>query len=204
MKKIILFISAVFLIYYSGAGQMNSGSFFSSGTTGLDLEAYSGKDVDADDKSRYLEISFQPRVGYFIKNRIAIGGAIMSALEKSSEDMVDYEYSNTQSTLILGPFGRYYFECGSLIPFVDGFLGFGRANSKFKTGDVTTNNPHSIFKVAAGGGADYMINEKVAIEAILQYFREKEKPSGDNANGGGQIYSGIMMNFGIVIFFGSI
>ena len=204
MKKTLLLSSMLILISVFSFCQMNTGSFFATGTTGLNLEAYSGKNVDSDTKTGYLDFSFQPKVGYFLKNRIALGAGIMSGLERSSTDEPNFESTNTTSSLVLGPFGRYYYEYGSFIPFADAFIGFGRQNSKYKSGDLTTNTPHSIFKVAAGVGSDYFINETVAIEGLLQYFWEKQKPSGDNSDGGGHNYSGLMLSLGILVYFGTI
>jgi len=76
MKRLLFFVLCVMLAVVYGYGQMNTGSFFAAGTAGLDLEIYGGKDIDSDDKTNYLDLSFNPKMGYFIKNRIAVGGAV--------------------------------------------------------------------------------------------------------------------------------
>ncbi len=205
-----LIIAIVFqLIFVSSAfTQMNTGSLFASGMTGLNLETYKSTDLDTDNSENVSTFSFMPKAGYFLKNRIAIGAfSELSTSQRKSSDG-DYSEKDTNTRFIFGPFGRYYFEYGTLTPFVEGSVGLG--SEKYLNsydgpdGLQEFDNKHSIFRLAAGGGVNYFFNESIAAEGMLQYFNETLKPQSEGATGNGHRNSGILFYIGITVFFGTI
>ncbi len=205
MKKIFLSSLAVFIATICSFSQLNTGSFFASGTAGIDLEIYSQKQVDSDDKVNYFKFMFNPKAGYFLKNKIGVGIALDSRISRNKgTNTAGFEYTSSYSSLLVGPFGRYYYEYGDLIPFGEVFVGFGKTNDKSESEGFDSEFPHSVFKMTGGAGAAYFINETVALEAIIKYFWEKQKPSWENATGEGEIYSGVIFMLGLAIYFGSI
>jgi len=198
-------ILLLFSICTLSFGQLNTGSLFVAGNAGFDLQAYGQKDVDSEVKTNHFDISLNPKAGYFLKDQLAIGVALNTwAYRSSGEDFSGTTYTSTTSGILFGPFARYYYEYGEFIPFGEVFIGFGSDKEKTESGEFTSETPHSVFQTTAGVGADYFLNEKVAIEAVLKYFYERQKPSGENATGGGHNYNGVVFQIGLGIYFGSI
>lgn len=204
MKKLLIILG--FTLSVSPVfSQMNTGSYFLSGSIPLNLQLYSGKDIVSDTKQGYQSIQFAPKGGYFLKNRLAVGGMVDYSLYRNSEKYDGGKSSNKSTTLLLGPLGRYYFNYGDFLPFAEAFLGIGRTNSKYVDefgGETTeTNSAHSVFKTAVGGGAHCFLSDALAFEALMQYFWESQRATeGD----GGHNYTGILLMVGITIYFGSI
>ncbi len=213
MKKLLCAIMGIMMSLGIFA-QMNSGSYFTSASIPLDLSIYSSKDLDSpDSKQSNFDIQFNPKVGYFFKNRIALGGIVDYSINRYSFDDGSIDGSNVGSyserALLFGPLGRYYLEYGSLIPFAEAFIGFGRSSTKessdFDGEKTTTITKHSVTKMAVGGGANYFLNESIALEALLQYFWYKQKPTEQPEVGGlGHVDTGIMLTVGVSVYFGSI
>ena len=205
MKKILLTLGLAMLASF-GFSQMNTGSYFISGSIPLNLQLYSGSSKDTPDlKEGYQYINFAPKGGYFIKNRIAIGGMVDFSVDrqKFKNTASNTEDINKTTTILVGPMGRMYYEYGKLMPFAEAFLGFGRSTNKYLLDGFSESvTSHSVFKVAGGGGAHYFLTEALAFEALLQYFWEKQNPT--EGIGAGHAYTGILLLVGITIYFGSI
>lgn len=180
---------------------MNTGSLFASGTTNLSFSSYSDKDIDSDYKVSNTEISFNPKVGYFVKNRIGVGGMV-NISTSTQKDENDDKYST--SSWIIGPFARYYVEYGSIIPFAELGAGIGSSKTNYEYEGFTEETKHSLTMVTLGAGADFFLNDYCAVEGMLEYFYTKQKPTSDGATGSGHSSSGLVFNFGLTIFFGSI
>lgn len=197
MKKLSFTIGLV-LFGFTCFAQMNTGSWFAAANSSFNFGFDVHHDLDTDVKTTILTYNLNPKVGYFIKNRLGVGGsAEFSSVPGDGIDRL--------STLIIGPFARYYVQYGSLIPFGEGAIGFGTGNEVY-TFDVTTENyRHTIFSGSIGAGTDLFLNEKIAIETMLKYYYMRKKPTSSNPFGGdGHVNSGIVVYFGIVIFFESI
>lgn len=205
MKKILLTLGLAMLVSY-GFSQMNTGSYFVSGSIPLDLQLYSGSSKDSPDQNEnYQYINFAPKGGYFIKNRIAVGGMVDFSVDrqkfKNAASSFEEVYKTT--TLLVGPMARLYYEYGKLMPFAEAFLGIGRSANKYILDGLSeSTTTHSIFKVAGGGGAHYFLTQALAFEVLLQYFWETQKPT--EGLGSGHNYTGILLLVGITIYFGSI
>ncbi len=200
MKK-LLFALAGILLSLSINAQMNTGSFFAVGNSSFDLGFSTINNIDNNEKTTVLKYTLNPKAGYFIKNRLAIGGGVeFASIPYSSE----FGNAARQSRLVFGPFARYYVQYGTLIPFAEASLGYGYQNDIQIYSDGTFKTEHSVFTNSIGVGTDFFLNEKIAIEAMMKYYYEKQKPTYDGATGGGHAISGIVAYFGIVIFFESI
>jgi hypothetical protein len=200
MKKFLFTLALFLFLVTSSYSQMNTGSLFASGTTRLGFSSYTNKDIDSDYKTKTSQISFNPRVGYFVKNRIGAGGMMSLSHYKNKNDN---DESNTNTSFLIGPFARYYVEYGSLIPFAEAGFGLG-SNKSVSEYEGTYKQTHSQTRVNLGVGADFFLNDYCAIEGMLEYFWLKQKPTSDNATGSGNTQSGLVFDFGLTIFFGSI
>lgn len=210
MKKTFSLIAASLLFCSLSFAQMNTGSYFISGNTSMNFGFGSSKDIDVDYlKSTLTSFGFTPKVGYFIKNRIAVGGLVNLSFERDKQKFtpsgggeVITKYTNTE--WYIGPFGRYYVEYGKLIPFAEVSVAFGGAKDKTETEEETTEYPHSVFIVSGGIGASYFLTESFALEGLIQYSYDKRKPTYENAVGKGNVISGVNFLVGVAVYFGKI
>jgi len=201
MKQITAtIVISLFLTSFVSA-QLNSGSKFIAGTSRLAVNSYSDKDLGSDlDVDKYFNMGLNAKAGYFIKNRIAVGALAdfgYSSLKYGSSD-----YKDINSSFLLGPVARYYLEYITLIPFAEASLGFGSSSSKILFDTTETTYKHSLLNASLGIGADYFLNENIAIEGLLNYSIKKQKPTGEGATGDGHVEKGLGASFGVVIYFG--
>lgn len=194
MKK-VLFSLFLVIFCFPAFSQMNTGSVFAAANSSFNLGFATINNIDSNDKNTVLTYTLNPKLGYFVKNRFGVGAGMEFASSPT-----DY---GRDSRLLFGPFSRYYVQYGSLIPFGELSLGYGYQNTIIISLGESFKTKHSLLSAAAGVGTDFFFNEKIAVEAILKYYYEKQKPT-DNLLGEGHTVSGIAAFFGIVIFFESI
>jgi hypothetical protein len=210
MKRILSIISASLLFCSFSFSQMNTGSYFVSGNTNMNFGLGSSKEIDVDFyKSTLTSFGLTPKVGYFIKNRIAVGGLMNISIDREKVKFTDSggdenitKYTTTE--WYIGPFGRYYVEYGKLIPFAEVSVAFGGAKDKTETEESTEELPHSVFIVSGGIGASYFLTESFALEGLLQYSYDKRKPTWEDATGKGHVISGVNFLIGVAVYFGKI
>jgi len=205
MKKTLSLLAVSILLTSFAYSQMNTGSYFVSGNTNFDFGLGSVKYVDVDDnKANTTCFYLTPKAGYFIKNRIAVGGLINLSIDISNQKDALYEYKFTESEWYIGPFGRYYVEYGKLIPFAEVSLAFGGNKSKTDIAGDASETTHSVFIISGGVGASYFLTESFALEGLIQYSRNRQKPTWEGADGEGHVISGVNFMIGVAVYFGKI
>ncbi|MCC7504848.1 MAG: porin family protein [Saprospiraceae bacterium] len=171
MKKCTLFVLAL-LFATTAFAQLQKGTVLLGGTVGFNN--YS------EDGDGFTVINLSPTAAYFTSNRLAVGGRINIAI--TTGDVVD------QTVIGLAPLVRYYFnDSGNTRYFGQGSLGF--QNQKVE------GFGESYWELGLGVGADFFVNDRVAIEGVLGYARTQafEGEGGFNTFG---------LNFGVVAFIG--
>ena len=208
MKKSILMIPVFLFTGLLCFSQFNSGSKFISGTTSFNLD-YSGQRWKSDESQsdyahKITSMSFTPTAGYFIKNRLAIGG--MSEFY-CSKVKTDYETYATRSFLI-GPLVRYYlnYSYTGLMPFAEMDAGIGCLTEMYKytdDGENENKDKYSLYRISAGAGLNFFLNESIAFETSLKYYIRSQNEK-DSVNNEKLINNGILFRFGLIFFFSSI
>lgn len=180
MKKI--FILLLITASLSAYGQFNSGSVYFTGMTNghLGTRIY--------EESFYIPFEISVEGGYFIKNRIALGGEIHTHGELSFSGNSSYE-------LLFGPTIRYYrtsVKDFQAYYFGHAFYGFWNGNNN-QTG------------LKGGVGFNYFLTERIALEARIGYKYQRqwytEPFSGFNYHFNTH---DLLFEFGITVFFPSI
>ncbi len=116
----------------------------------------------------YSVITLSPLAGFFVSDRLAVGGSI---------NMTFFGGDADGSSVGLSPLVRYYFNGnGSTRFFGQGKLTWQNVNPG---GDFDSQ---SAFGFGLGVGLDYFFNEHVALEAMLGYDNIKGE-NDDNATG---------------------
>ncbi len=170
MKKSILIFAVVVCTAVTAWSQTTQGSL----TFGGGIRYTTTKD-DYDGDQKNTEFSFQPSVGYFVADNLAIGVTLSMTSNK-----VDYGNSdNTTNQFLVGPFARYYkFTSNEKFAFTGeaGFL-LGSSKSKFSGGG---ENKGSSFNFYIAPGFTYFLSEKWGVDFQLRGITySSSKPNKD-------------------------
>ncbi len=155
------------------SAQIQKGTVLLGGTVGFNNLSSEGDGIT------YINVS--PSAGFFLSDQIALGGSLDFVLVASDGE--------SSTSFGLTPFGRYYFNESGKSRF------FGQLKAGFQTGDTEFFEESTALIFGFGVGADFFINDNVAIEAILGYERLQysEYEVGLNRIG---------LNFGVAAFIG--
>lgn len=160
MKKTsIVFIIALIAIVFtpsSTKAQLQEGNMM----VGASLADF-GLDFQKGNTS--FSMSLHPRIGYFVKDNIAVGGLVKLGVN-TAKDYTAFNYG-------IGVFGRYYFSDENLQVlrsarwFLEADFGFNGVN--IKSGGVSSNT--NGLGIGFGPGLAYFITENIALEGLLKY-----------------------------------
>lgn len=177
MKKTILSLMILFALTAVNA-QTEKGNYLIGGNIGKIDATFNG--------NKSFSIGVTPKVAWFIRDNIAIGGLVELGVSTAKNMGTTFEYR-------FGPMGRYYFggEAGDDVErarvFIEADAGFG-GNNNSKT-SISTNG----FTLGVGPGVAYFVNKNIAIEGLAKYylktgFGNVSALSGLNIDVGFQIY----------------
>jgi hypothetical protein len=187
MKKACLLIPVfcLFLIQQSiaqpgkGKAMLSLSSTIGLGDFGTDLlnvgmttEKIKYGGTDGSSSYSTFGINLLPRVGYFVIDNLAVGADILVGFSSEKSKSSDYKYS--ESTLAIGPFGRYYFPMEKINPFIEANVGFGTWKQKYSNG-TTNESKEGLLLFGVGAGAGKSLGENVMIEALVGYSSQTWK-----------------------------
>ena len=200
MKRNLLIVLLAFSIIACANAQFNTNSKMVGASSSLDFGLMSQKDGVTDEKTSITHFDLTPKAGYFIQNRIGLGGELYYSSSRSKFEGGD---PYIQTDWRIGPFGRYYYKTVSwFVPF--GEIGAGYGNDVVKSTDFTgaeVKTKHNVFYLDLGAGAALFLADNFSLEALLMYQFEKAKnPEGD----GSHTTSGVMLQFGFSFYFNSL
>jgi hypothetical protein len=186
MKKYFLLVMLGAAMTVSA--QFNTGSLYFTGLTGANL-GYERQTQISDfvtQSFNYIIYDLHLEGGYFVRNRLAVGGKIFTRDEHGSS--IGLGDASGERTLFFGPTIRYY------IPREDDLQIYYYGNPYFGFG--TYGNTLGI---TGGVGVNYFLTERVAIEARGSYtfHRFFEEFFQENTHT-------ILFEIGISLFFPSI
>ncbi len=181
MKRILMGVSIVLALTMSALGQFNSGSSYYSGATHGKI-GFESQSNEFGSNFNTLCFGLTPEAGYFIKNRLAVGGAILLDIEKGLGDAGSSIYE-----VVFGPNVRYYLPRDTdMQVFLYGFAGYGFVTD------------HQLFKLMLGPGINFFLTEKIAFEAkaLYEFSRDWNPELGGNHN-----MHNVTFSAGISLFF---
>ena len=215
MKRSLLFTLMLFLSAgLTVQAQLEKGRYFIAGSNRLEFNKGTEKDknngeVDESSKQSYFDFDFQPRVGYTVIDNL-VAGVFMDIDIYSSKYKDDDRYKMKGTTLILGPFARYYFPvCDKMIPYVEAQVGGGIDNYKdtYNSGDEWEKYNETVFAYRFGGGATYFFNDMIGADMFLGFSHEAYKHKIDESeasrsNTESVIYNEFILQIGVVVLLG--
>lgn len=181
MKRIVITAGIAFALTASGFGQFNSGSSYFSGATHGKI-GFESQSNEFGSNYNTLSFGLTPEAGYFIKNRLAVGGAILMDFNLGLG-----EFGSNTYELVFGPNVRYYLPRDTdMQVFLYGFAGYGFVTD------------HQLLKFMGGPGINFFLTEKIAFEAkaLYAFSREWNPEMGGNHN-----LHDVIFQMGISLFF---
>jgi len=211
----IFTLSATFL-----PGQTEKGRFLTSASSSLGL-GEPGTDIlnfgishftVKSDEPFYIEaesdrrtsLNLNPRIGYFVANRFAVG--LDMTLAYLSEESGNTSDAFSQTLFSLGPFLRYYFSDGTVLPFAEVYSGFGTTYSKTTFEDfpgLTLTDGSTVFLWGGAVGVGAPLGKKVSVDAALQYLYFQLNAKNNNPYNERHALNNVGLRLGVSIFLGS-
>ena len=168
-----LILLSALLCSQSALAQPSQGSVMIGGNAGFNSRSYNN--------NTYTYLYLIPQVGYFFTDQFAAGALINLEFFGGDSD---------GSWIGIGPYGRYYFNNSGPV------RAFGQAGIEFYNIDFGGNSDSfTNFGFNIGAGADYFLNESVALEALLNFNSNKDSEDDDSE-------INIGLNIGVAVFIG--
>lgn len=185
MKKILLV-----MITIAGFSLASQAQTFGFSETDLFLEgglSFSSND-NKNTERRTTDLTFTPKVGYFLSDKAAIGVQLVYGQSKSTDYSGSEDTYQLQNGVGAGLFGRYYFlEAGARFKvYGEAIVGYYSEGGEVKTATTTTKlDKTNTIGAGAGIGANFFITEKIAVgyqfSNLINYSSSKEDVSGAKA-----------------------
>lgn len=156
MRKFIFLLTSLVIITVCAKAQTRQGNLMA----GADLLNITGTFQNGNSQ---FDLGISPKLGYFIRNNIALGGELDLNLH-TAKNLTDFDY-------LVGAFGRYYFSDQEIefskrsLFFLEANVGFTGTNTKI--GDVKTST--NGLGIGFGPGIAYFITPNVGLETLLKY-----------------------------------
>ena len=173
MKKVLLTAVAVFSLTFVNAQEEEKAGFgFSKGNMFLEgnLSFSSSKTTNSDntgdlDETKSSSFNFNPKFGYFISDKLALGAELSVGSGKDEETIFgtpNVVTEETNSNFGAGVFARYYFlDLGQRFKtFAEAGLGFASATAE--TNGTETGSANG-FGLNIDLGMNYFVTENMAI-----------------------------------------
>ncbi len=172
-KPILILILLISLNFY---GQTEKGHFLIAGSSNLSLSFistdYSNSTSNQSQNSKITNFTLSPVAGYFVSDDLALGLLIYYS---------NTSYANKTSSVLAGPFMRYYFsKSDKFYPFLQASLDYGSNSYKFTNYDIY-GTPAGIIEQSSavwGGeidlGLSFLLSKQVSFDILAGYTYLKE------------------------------
>ncbi|MBS1556987.1 MAG: autotransporter domain-containing protein [Bacteroidetes bacterium] len=191
MKKIIVF--AFTLLSTASFAQFSKGSILLGGTVSADFttnKTIAGSTTTTNSSTNSFSIS--PNVGYFVIDNLAVGGALLFGTTSLKYD--GSLRSEVGNSLVLQPFGRYYFDRF----YAQASIGFGSYKNDDTNGSgVTTTVKGDVFNWSLAGGYVFLLNDHVGLEPQIGYGSQSKSPDRSNIT---TRDAGLFLRLGIQVY----
>lgn len=218
-KKIILILSAILSAGWLQA-QTEKGHFITGAATSMSLGTSNGNIMSLgfsnstikSDAGGFVEpasdkltsININPRIGYFLANQLAVGLDISLAYMNQKSGTSSDESS--QSLFSTGPFVRYYFTQGAVLPFGEINSGFGSLKFEDRVEEfpgLSGESTSSVFFWGAALGMGVPLGDMVTADAAFSYLYFQAKEKENNPDNVRTVSNTFGLRIGVTVFLGS-
>lgn len=173
MKTIKLFLALSLLITLTTNAQITKGNWMVGGSGDFSTKKLVNNYSDGTSETNaFRSIEITPNIGYFIKDKLALGVKIGYEGEFYSGNTSSPEQH--YNTIYSGPFVRYYLlNSQKLInPFIESSFIFGNKHSSSSAFKSTNTSINSVYLSA---GSSLFLNSSVGLDLTLKYSIKDEK-----------------------------
>jgi len=186
MKKVLLSAVALLAFGFANAQEEEAKTFgFAEGDIFVEGNLGFSSTNDKNTEVKTNSLTFNPKAGYFVSEKLAVGVELMTgSYKREVAGNDDYKESNFGA----GAFARYYFlDLGQRFKtYAEAGVGFNSGKEEYFPGDAK----YSGFGFGAGLGLQYFVTPKMAVNFaltdVLSYSSQKwdgaENVSEFNAN----------------------
>lgn len=175
MKTLYLIIATFLLVTANSYGQLDQNTWLVGGTGSFDtyksnLTFVTQATADANEiQYKYKEVELNPKVGYFILDKLVAGVSFSYISEKSESTTITGSFgggSTKSNRFLIGPFARYYLLKKELSYnfLVEANYQFGSVNQSDLSEDKGKLSRISFFV-----GPEIFFNSSVGMELLLGY-----------------------------------
>jgi outer membrane protein len=162
MKKVLLSAVAIFAFAFANAQEATETPAFGFAKGDVIVEGNLGfnttNDKNTEEKTNFFE--FNPKAGYFLSDKLAVGVALAIGSDKAENALGD---TDKNTNFDAGVFGRYYFlDLGAR------FKTYGEVGVDFLSGKTgLAEAKYTGLGAGAGLGINYFVTKNVAINFAL-------------------------------------
>ena len=172
----------LFILLSEAYAQTEKGNILLGGNAGMSFYSEQNENV--------FNASLSPRIGFFVANRFAVGASLPLGLNTSK----NYESWN----IGIGPFARYYFGSGKIMPLIEAEVSLNRFRSRYRElGGNTITNTYNMRNIGVGLGLAYFLTPAIGLEGILSYDASRSRVNSFGSSTRGQLN----LNVGFQIYF---
>jgi outer membrane protein W len=175
MKKTLLLLTVLLLMFFPVLAQTDKGSWLMGGSAGLDYTVQTS--------GRTLNASLSPQTGYFLADNFALGLRLPLGLQSNYTETLSADGIQTENRTLtyragIGPFVRYYFGKSAIRPFINAGTDyqFSRTRIAVNGSEQARIRVEDSYSISGGAGMAYFISQFVGLESQLgyTYFRSDE------------------------------
>lgn len=163
-----LLVSSQLVAQFTDQGNFLIGTTVGVSTATSKVTQNTGGDKNEGSGPSSTQLSFAPKLGYFVIDNLAIGVGMdytSSRVEQPNED------ATTDSDLLFGPFARYFLPLNDndLALFLETTFGFGRSSDNQQINGMPQSIETNIFALGVGPGLTIISDQGIGISATLKY-----------------------------------
>jgi hypothetical protein len=164
------------------------------------------KTADYEDKYSYMDVDFQPKIGYTVIDNMPIG--LFMDCDFYREKAKDDDDKYMERAFTIGPFIRYYFaDVVGLKPYCEAMVGFGVDRGGYKSEDMDEWNLYykeGYITFRIGGGLTYFFNDYIGADLFLGFnhyaYTDKNEDEGNRSDWDYKdVYNEFLMQVGVVV-----
>jgi hypothetical protein len=181
----------------------SNSSLFSGGVTTFN---YKDDNNNTDSEpNKTTNINLLPKIGYFVKDNLAIGGDLHFGYSHSKNESGEYSSENNLTIFGIGPFIRHYFPAEKTMPYfeVGGLLGSYTNNYKYSYSNNSeeSKNKARTYGFNAGLGVAFLVGTRATIDGLIGYSSMTIKEKDENPDNERMVlgFWGIKVGFNVFL-----